>query len=269
MNPTNKPFCEVIQDLLPLCRDDVCSDESRRLVKEHLESCADCRAVWDALEAEPPAPQGDPLRPLRAIRTRFRRRVVLISGGILLGLLALFAIGWIGYTQLVELPSGPLAVENADATIEQLFDGSLYVTVTCQNVREGAFSAAGQRKGGICYITPTGAWAERLGWFHGTGQSAFLYVPQTDWQEGHRSRLKGIFWQISSDMLNFTGLQSGTHEGVLDFTELRLGTPEAYKTIWKQGDAVPAASVELDAIYRYVLSLPEPPFPVEERGKTQ
>lgn len=37
--------CELIQDLLPLYHDECCSDESTRVVEEHLETCPVCRAV--------------------------------------------------------------------------------------------------------------------------------------------------------------------------------------------------------------------------------
>ena len=41
--------CKVIEDLLPLYQDGVCSGESRKLVEEHLLECADCRAVLDEI----------------------------------------------------------------------------------------------------------------------------------------------------------------------------------------------------------------------------
>ncbi|MBQ6807107.1 MAG: zf-HC2 domain-containing protein, partial [Lachnospiraceae bacterium] len=42
--------CPVIQDLLPLYHDDVCSKESRELVKKHLENCDICRRMEKELE---------------------------------------------------------------------------------------------------------------------------------------------------------------------------------------------------------------------------
>ena len=35
-----KITCDVIQDILPLYCDDVCSKDSRELVEKHLEDCA-------------------------------------------------------------------------------------------------------------------------------------------------------------------------------------------------------------------------------------
>lgn len=42
-----KLSCEVIKDLLPLYEDEVCSEESRGLVEEHLAECAECRALQE------------------------------------------------------------------------------------------------------------------------------------------------------------------------------------------------------------------------------
>lgn len=39
--------CEVIQDLLPLYIDNICSAESQRMVSEHLESCDECKMLYD------------------------------------------------------------------------------------------------------------------------------------------------------------------------------------------------------------------------------
>lgn len=38
-----KVHCNIIQDLLPLYYDDICSEESKTLVEEHLEKCVTCR----------------------------------------------------------------------------------------------------------------------------------------------------------------------------------------------------------------------------------
>jgi hypothetical protein len=38
--------CNIIKDLLPLYIDDCCSEETRELVKEHLDSCAECNAMY-------------------------------------------------------------------------------------------------------------------------------------------------------------------------------------------------------------------------------
>ena len=47
-----KHSCEVIRDLLPLYADDACSDESRKMVNEHLEECSECGGILKRLRNE-------------------------------------------------------------------------------------------------------------------------------------------------------------------------------------------------------------------------
>lgn len=44
--------CNVIMDLLPLYADDCCSDESRRIVEEHIGSCKACKKAFDHMKKE-------------------------------------------------------------------------------------------------------------------------------------------------------------------------------------------------------------------------
>lgn len=46
----SKP-CEVIQDLLPLYVDGACSESSVEIIKEHLESCPECREIYQQLHS--------------------------------------------------------------------------------------------------------------------------------------------------------------------------------------------------------------------------
>ena len=41
--------CQIVRDLLPLYQDNVCSEESRRMVDEHLKDCKDCKTIADEL----------------------------------------------------------------------------------------------------------------------------------------------------------------------------------------------------------------------------
>lgn len=42
--------CNVIKDLIPLYIDDCCSEESAALVKKHLESCAECKELYEDMK---------------------------------------------------------------------------------------------------------------------------------------------------------------------------------------------------------------------------
>ena len=43
--------CDIVGDLLPLYLDHVCSDESRRLVEEHIGECDNCGLLLERMQA--------------------------------------------------------------------------------------------------------------------------------------------------------------------------------------------------------------------------
>ena len=47
-----KMDCNVIKDLMVLYDVGNCSEESEKLIKEHVEACDDCRKIWDAIGAQ-------------------------------------------------------------------------------------------------------------------------------------------------------------------------------------------------------------------------
>ena len=42
--------CDVIRDLLPLYAEDLASEDSRKLVEEHLRACDDCRLILETMQ---------------------------------------------------------------------------------------------------------------------------------------------------------------------------------------------------------------------------
>ncbi len=51
--------CELVQDLLPLYHDGVCSEVSQTLVTEHLKNCPDCHKILQAIEKEIEVPEAE------------------------------------------------------------------------------------------------------------------------------------------------------------------------------------------------------------------
>lgn len=47
-----KVSCEIIKDLLPLYHDEVCSNDSRAMIDEHLIECHRCKAELQAMDEE-------------------------------------------------------------------------------------------------------------------------------------------------------------------------------------------------------------------------
>ncbi len=93
----NKIPCAVIKDLLPSYAEDLTSPETCELVREHLEECPDCEAVYEAMHGEiPPETEGDcgiaadssEIDYLKKVRNTGRKKIIasvltvlLLAGG--------------------------------------------------------------------------------------------------------------------------------------------------------------------------------------------
>jgi predicted anti-sigma-YlaC factor YlaD len=68
--------CAIIQDLLPLYIDQICSPETKAAVEEHLKTCPECRRIHEAMIREFPAAT-TPSQPVpeKSIYLRIRRQL--------------------------------------------------------------------------------------------------------------------------------------------------------------------------------------------------
>ena len=78
--------CDVVTDLAPLYYDGVASEASKKMVKEHIKKCKECRAYYkkyrpaEGVRMEMPvSQQGD----FALLAKRMRRRRLLLWGGFL------------------------------------------------------------------------------------------------------------------------------------------------------------------------------------------
>ena len=101
--------CSVIQDLLPLYHDSVCSPESCALIEEHLKDCESCQEEFHKLE-ESPLPQAvkeeeeHKSQGLKKVKRTLRRRWVKVTAAALAAVIALsIPLGmWMNIPCLVE-----------------------------------------------------------------------------------------------------------------------------------------------------------------------
>lgn len=70
-----KLSCKVIEDLLPMYYDKVCSDETTALVEAHLKDCPDCSRILSDLrgEIEIPAEKPDDIKPLKKLQKSYKK----------------------------------------------------------------------------------------------------------------------------------------------------------------------------------------------------
>lgn len=88
--------CKIIEDLLPLYHDGVCSEESRQMIEEHLSQCEECRRLLGRIDEELAAPaKDDDVKLLEGIGKAVRkgRKKALMTGAsiVLAAVFLLFA----------------------------------------------------------------------------------------------------------------------------------------------------------------------------------
>lgn len=79
--------CDMIKDLLPLYADEVCSEESRKAVAEHISGCGTCRAMLEKMNKQLVVNVNTDIGTLKRIKRRLRiERIVigLIAAGVLI-----------------------------------------------------------------------------------------------------------------------------------------------------------------------------------------
>jgi hypothetical protein len=124
--------CEIIRDLLPAYIDGLTSADTNEAVREHLQSCAECKKIYDSMRTElviaEEAPR-DVIDYMKKIRKK-RRWAIIISLAVILGicLIAILSIRydnqfWKGDTDYVA--TGEMVTWNSDNTFD--YNGDEYV----------------------------------------------------------------------------------------------------------------------------------------------
>ena len=118
--------CEVIQDLLPLYHDGVCSEESRKIVEEHIATCAACKDVLHGLREETAPDAVEAVGALKTIGTAWKRTTKkALTKGLLIAFLicGIFFGSFVLATQWNFIEISTHAMEVAE--IYQLQDGRI------------------------------------------------------------------------------------------------------------------------------------------------
>lgn len=127
--------CKIIQDLLPLYRDGVCSAESRQAVEEHIQNCRACAQALGQIEADETmtipeqALEIEKAQVIQGVKRRFSRRKrlsVLVTAAVMLGMFAVFTAA-ADVKQPVPYREGMIEASLAsDDVIDIYYDGGNY-----------------------------------------------------------------------------------------------------------------------------------------------
>ena len=118
--------CGLIQDLLPLYYDEVCSQESRSLVEEHLAECPACRQRLADLSAPLPTPEEkEETAALKEVQTTWKKtRRRARWKGVAIALAAIFLAVcplWLTIHKGTDIPTEDIQISQAC----QLEDGTV------------------------------------------------------------------------------------------------------------------------------------------------
>jgi len=84
----NNISCEIIEDVLPLCAENIASEATNRMVEEHIETCEKCRERFQKMkEATNIVPTDIGMMPMKKLQKKINRN--RISGMVLSGLVVL------------------------------------------------------------------------------------------------------------------------------------------------------------------------------------
>lgn len=126
--------CEIIQDLLPLYVDNVCSDSSREMIEEHIRTCESCREKLEKSSSEVKLEfsglEAAKVKTLKNFKRKiFRKNVLvaaiscLVAAGLLLGTWA-YAFG---YDKPIPYKEGSIKIVKHEINTVQNNDGSLTI----------------------------------------------------------------------------------------------------------------------------------------------
>lgn len=145
--------CNVILDLLPLYHDQVCSDETKALVEEHLLSCESCKEVLKSMGGELPIPKQDieSVEILKNIKKELKTKEFKWLIVVIIVLIAGFSLANILQYKLFPVSSSKTYVSN----MSELSDGTIGFHLDVKSYRGlGNFNYEVSEDGSTLYIVP-------------------------------------------------------------------------------------------------------------------
>lgn len=211
-----KLSCDVIQDLLPLYHDGVCSKESRKIVEEHIATCAACKDVLHELKEDMAPDCVEAAQPLASIQMKWnkqKRRAAIKGVAVVTLCFALLLGGYWGLTQWHGIPIESKNLRVGEVT--QVDEGVIHcqLGIWDDNDAFGYFKYTLTEDGKL-YMTPMRSVITRADRWSDVG-----------------------FYRDFNNLLGLPGIEYGSKA-----TGFYFGTPEDHLVIWEEGMELPAAN---------------------------
>lgn len=148
-----KISCKIIEDILPLYADEVCSDESRALVDEHVAECENCRKKLGAM-SDTACDKAD-IRPLKNVgrwleKLRLKALIKGVINGVLFMAIVIFGYFFLTEMTIMNVPADRVTVSD----VCMLSDGNIAFHMYIDDQYDLHAVGADIDKDGNMYITP-------------------------------------------------------------------------------------------------------------------
>lgn len=231
--------CEIIRDLLPLYVDEVCSDDSRNLVENHLQGCEGCKTELNYMKGDLPQQKeiAEETKTVKAMQNAWKKsKKITIEKIVILGIM-LFVL-----CVILFYPDMPMPVFEKDLEVRnvcQLEDGTVYFEWEMTN---GTLAAGRHRtyreKDGACYFVPLRAVVEAHMRYWITRDPSIMERQPYDYEYIHPY-----------------GKWADRNQTVFeDMTAIYVGWGKDAILVWEPGMELPVASEEIEAEYARMLS---------------
>ena len=236
-----KDVCNIVQDLLPLYSDEVCSEDSRNLVEEHVKECEACQDFLKKLKKEEACDgvESEDIKELKKIQGKWKRghKKALIKGFLIAMCICAILSGaiYMAHTHIA-IPMKKMEVTK----LCQLSDGwnCFHLDVKDDKLlRQVLTTYYGET--GEMYLTP-----QRFLW-EKKNKEEDRSVPQ--YYSHH------FFFKLTEEEQTTETMGGRGYDFInigKDVKKIYLGTEKNHILIWERGMSVPAASEEMETYYK-------------------
>jgi hypothetical protein len=223
--------CEIIKDLLPLYFDDVCSEDSRKMVESHLLECEGCRRELRKIEEDINIPKeemeknrkdGTVVKNISTLWERSRFNSFLKGGVIGSLVIALLILGYYGlfHWEIKSVPTEVVEVKD----VRLMDDGKI------------AYHAKINDDYSLSTLK-----------YHMDGKGNFYITPLRPVIKQRREQPVGIL----ENGYDFIDIEDQEAYRSKDIQKIYYGTPKDRILIWEKGMELPEASEELEEYFGF------------------
>lgn len=227
----SKASCEIVKDLLPLYYDNVCSEDSKRMVEEHLTDCQSCKIELDRLKMDFKLPKEEieiirkDSNVIKKISSFWNRsKIKSFAIGVIISIISVslifFGYNYLFHLNTVNVPTNVVEISQ----VSQLSDGKIVYLVEITDGYALNEIVYDMDDNGNFYMTPVRPIIKKK------VQTPYGLANDYD------------FFDIKNTDLNPNGTT---------IKALYYGTPEDNILVWKEGMDLPQASEEIENMFHF------------------